>query len=303
MSKKNKSALISATVVNNLSRFASPARGAMDSPELALLDAVSSLPSERTRGEYVRDVAQYLDHVRRTNEALAEGLESWKAELRQSGASVSTVNRKLSGVKTAMRKAADASGPDVRRAVEAALSSVKGIRQTRGAIRAEKMLTPDEVESLLARLSARGRGFVHFLYATGCRVSEMTGIRLTDCHENGGVTIEVTGKGGKARKVRLSSALFRELRDTFHGTTWLFETQNGTPYMRQYVSNMIERQSTWAIGRKVGAHALRHSFATALIAKTGKVQAVSEYLGHADPATTLRFYTHEALTDAELGAV
>jgi len=53
----------------------------------------------------------------------------------------------------------------------------------------------------------------------------------------------------------------------------------------------------------VGAHALRHSAATALIAATGKVQAVSEYLGHADPSTTLRFYAHQALRDEELAAL
>ena len=40
----------------------------------------------------------------------------------------------------------------------------------------------------------------------------------------------------------------------------------------------------------MSAHAFRHSF----------VQAVSEYLGHADTSTTLRYYTHEALNDSEL---
>jgi site-specific recombinase XerC len=66
---------------------------------------------------------------------------------------------------------------------------------------------------------------------------------------------------------------------------------------------MIERASKQTLGRMVGAHALWHSFATAMIGKTGKVQAVSEYLGHADPATTLRYYVHEALTDEELGTL
>ena len=61
------------------------------------------------------------------------------------------MNRKLSRVKTAM---------------EAALASVRGIRQARGAIRAEKMLTREEVERLIQRLSARGRLLVGFLYAT-----------------------------------------------------------------------------------------------------------------------------------------
>jgi integrase/recombinase XerD len=210
------------------------------------------------------------------------------------------VNRKLSGVKTAMRKAAEKLAPEGRRWIEAALASVRGIRQARGAIRAEKMLSPEEVGKLLQRLSARGKLFVRFLYATGCRVSEMIGVRLSDCKVNGGVTIEVVGKGGKARKVRIPRKLYDEIRATFGGKRWLFETENGTQYDRSYISHMIERQSKRAIGRMVGAHALRHSTATVLISRTNKVQAVSEYLGHADPATTLRFYVHESLTDADL---
>ena len=87
---------------------------------------------------------------------------------------------------------------------------------------------------------------------------------------------------------------------TFAGERWLFETENGTQHDRSYISHVIERQSKRAIGKMVGAHALRHSAATVLISRTNKAQAVSEYLGHSDPATTLRFYVHESLTDADL---
>ena len=267
----------------------------------ALRSAASAIANARTRGEYARDVAQYLEYCRTVGSALAEGLEGWKAALKAEGLSVASVNRKLSGVKTVLRRAADSQGPEVRRGIEAAVSTVKGVRQARGAIRAEKLLTPAEVVTLLSALSSRGQGFVRFLYATGCRISEAVGVRLTDCQVNGGVTVEVTGKGGKARKVRLARELFDELRATFNGSTWLFETSKGNPYPRTYVSAVIERASKRALGRMVSAHALRHSFATSMIAKTGKVQAVSEYLGHADPSTTLRYYTHEALNDSELG--
>ena len=101
--------------------------------------------------------------------------------------------------------------------------------------------------------------------------------------------------------MRLARDLFDELRRTFTGSTYLFETSKGNPYPRTYVTDMIERASKRSLGRMVGAHALRHSFATATIAETGKVQAVSEYLGHADPSTTLRYYTHQSLTDTDLG--
>jgi integrase len=140
-------------------------------------------------------------------------------------------------------------GPEVRRDVELACASVKEVRQVRGAIRAEKMLSPAEVEKLLGALSERGQGFVRFLYATGCRISEALAVRLTDCHVNGGVTIEITRKGGKARNVRLPGRLFKELCRTFHGTTWLFETGNGRPYRREYVTNMIRRASKRTLGR------------------------------------------------------
>jgi integrase len=267
----------------------------------ALAAAALSIVNARTRGEYTRDVEQYLEHCQTTGAALAEGLESWKGALRSEGLSASSINRKLSGVKTVLRRAADSQGPEVRRGIEAAVSTVKGIRQARGAIRSEKMLTSAEVETLLAALSPRDGYVVRFLYATGCRISEALGVRLSDCHVNGGVTIEVTGKGGKARKVRLARDLFVEIRRTFSGATWLFESSKGNALGRSYVSEQIEKASKRALGRMVSAHALRHSFATATIAKTGKVQAVSEYLGHADPATTLRYYTHESLTDSDLG--
>lgn len=85
-------------------------------------------------------------------------------------------------------------------------------------------------------------------------------MRLTNCHVNGGVTIEVTGKGSKALKVRLSRARYDELRATFNGKIWLFETSKGSRYPRTYVTEMIKKASKRALGRMVGAHALRHSF-------------------------------------------
>ena len=185
----------------------------------------------RTRGEYTRDVEQYLDiagpRARLSQKALNPGRRS------QFGGAFRFVDQQeaLRGQDGAPA-AADSQGPEVRRGIEAAVSTVKGMRQARGAIRSEKMLTAAEVQTLLAALSPRGQGFVRFLYATGCRISEALGVRLTDCHVNGGVTIEVTGKGGKARKVRLARDLFDEIRLTFNGSTWLFESSKGNPIGR-----------------------------------------------------------------------
>ena len=56
-----------------------------------------------------------------------------------------------------LHSAGDNQGPEVRRGIEAAVSTVKGVKQAHGAIRAEKMLTADEVETLLAALSEGAR--------------------------------------------------------------------------------------------------------------------------------------------------
>ena len=189
--------------------------------------------------------------------------------------------------------------------LEAELREARGIRVVRGGVRPEKVLSRSEVERLCNGMSARGALFVRFLYATGCRVSEIIGVRGSDVQAQGTrAEIEITGKGGKVRRVRISSGLLGAVRETFQGRTWLFETSTGRPYARQYVSDMIRRAAARVLNRgQIGAHSLRHSAATALIKGGSGVQAIGEYLGHADPATTLRFYVHQAVSDEELGTL
>ena len=288
-------------------KAALPARsGAGHSLEAAaVLAAAGSFGPHDTVAAYRRDAAQYVEFCSREGLALAEGLSAWVSSHLEAGLLPSSINRKLSGVKSCIRRATNLQDFAMQAQIEAALRLARPVKQARtGGIRSDKMLTPAEVGMLLARMSPRGQGFVRFLFATGCRVSEMTGIRLVDCTVDGGrVAIAVTGKGDAHRVVRISEKLYDELRGVYDGNKFLFETGNGTAYRREYVSHMIERVSSRALGRKLSAHSLRHAAATELLEKTGKLQAVSEYLGHADPSTTLRFYAHQALSDQELGVL
>lgn len=61
-----------------------------------------------------------------------------------------------------------------------------------------------------------------------------------------------------------------------------------------------EALSGGATERSVSAHVLRHSRATDLIERTGKVKGVARILGHASEATRLRYYVRQSLTDEEL---
>ncbi len=52
--------------------------------------------------------------------------------------------------------------------------------------------------------------------------------------------------------------------------------------------------------RLLGAHALRHSFAARSDRRTGKTQALSQYLGHSSVAITMSIHVHESPDDGEL---
>ncbi len=74
---------------------------------------------------------------------------------------------------------------------------------------------------------------------------------------------------------------------------WVFPDQKGGP-LRQ--SNVLGRSFNPIVARakvrRITFHGLRHSFASLLLANGIDIRTVSELLGHADPAMTLRVYAH-----------
>ena len=141
------------------------------------------------------------------------------------------------------------------------------------------------------------------LWVTGCRISEILGVKLAQCEQHGErVHIRIMGKGKKERYVWIPLVLYRRILATFGGTTYLFETSAGKPYSRSYVSNQIAKLGRAILGRRISAHTFRHSFATRKIRETGKIQAVSEYLGHSSVAITLSLYCHDELSEEDLSS-
>lgn len=132
-------------------------------------------------------------------------------------------------------------------------------------------------------------------------MSEVLGVRPEDVKAEGVVAdLRVIGKGMKKRHVRIPTTALERIQETFRGTEYLFQTENGNRYSRSYVSNAIKRIAKRTLGRTISAHCLRHSFATRLIVKTRKLQAVSQYLGHSTTSITLNMYVHESLEITEL---
>jgi integrase len=261
-----------------------------------------------TYGWHVKDFTSWL---RETGADLdQQAVIDYFVRLNASDYSAGTVRVKRQAVKKRLRQLARAGGlgSDLSRNLDQFLKDVDREGPTKAPsiqaapIERSKYLTADEYERVVAACRGpRQTMLIRFLWTTGCRVSELVGIRRADWKvEDDRVLIRVLGKGHKERTVRIPRALFDEIRDVFRGELFLFETSRGRAYNRSYISNQIAKVSKRAIGRSVRAHALRHSFATRQIRRTGKIQAVSAYLGHSSPAITLAYYCHESLDDSEL---
>jgi integrase/recombinase XerD len=166
----------------------------------------------------------------------------------------------------------------------------------------DKYLVREDVKKLL--LSARSRkqmAFIRFLSAHGCRINELTGIRLSDVTQVGDIYhIQVKGKGNKYRILKCTENLYSFVWDTFRGETYLFETGNGKRYNNGYISNQIKKLGKHVLNRSISAHTLRHSFATEAVRRGIPIDAIADYLGHSSPAITLKMYCHNQISDTDL---
>ena len=165
----------------------------------------------------------------------------------------------------------------------------------------EEVLAVIEAPDPSKRLYWRDRAILEFLYATGVRVSELTGLGLGDLLLDDGLC-RVFGKGSKERLVPVGShaadataRYLRELRpelDRGKGAARVFLSVRGKPLTRMSVWTIVASAAKRAgISRTVSPHTLRHSFATHLLEGGADLAAVQELLGHADISTT-QIYTH-----------
>jgi integrase/recombinase XerD len=170
------------------------------------------------------------------------------------------------------------------------------------------VLSPRQVDLLLdspSRFTATGsrdRALLELLYATGCRASEVSSLKIDDLHlEEQFCTCH--GKGNKERVVPLGSRAHAAI------SQWTLDHRSqfvSRPTDQNYVivstrGNKLSRMRIWEIVREhatsagladdISPHTLRHSFATHLVAGGVDLRHVQEMLGHASIATTQR-YTH-----------
>ena len=191
----------------------------------------------------------------------------------------------------------------------AAASPAADLRPPRAWKALPRYLRVEEVDLILAQPDVttprglRDRALIELLYATGMRVSELTGLRPADVNLEASY-LTCTGKGDKQRIVPIGDEaavwVRRYLQDARgrllgkRNSSRLFVNARGG-------GQGLTRVGFWKIlkgyarraGMKasVSPHTLRHSFATHLLERGADLRAIQMMLGHADLSTT-QIYTH-----------
>lgn len=149
----------------------------------------------------------------------------------------------------------------------------------------------------------RDRAMLEVLYATGCRASEVCGLRVRDIAFDQR-QLKCQGKGGKQRLVPIGKPAIDAIKLYIAESRGqlaakaprlpeaLFLSRSGRPLDRIQLWRLVKFYATRVgIDPKISPHSLRHSFATHLLAGGADLRQVQELLGHASIQTT-QIYTH-----------
>jgi len=173
--------------------------------------------------------------------------------------------------------------------------------------RIPQILSPEAVDRLLSapqpgdRFFQRDRAILETLYATGCRASEVVGLKLADLYLDSSFC-RCLGKGSKQRIVPLGRASINALRSYLGESRpeltqdpqaiWVFVSRGGKQLTREMLWVIVKKYARrTGLPNKVSPHTLRHSFATHLLSGGADLRTVQELLGHSSIGTT-QIYTH-----------
>ncbi|NTV01857.1 MAG: site-specific tyrosine recombinase XerD [Chlorobiaceae bacterium] len=262
--------------------------------------------SGNTRASYLNDLGRYLSWLQSAgvapSEAVPGDIRKFILELHEIGLEASSVARNISAIRSfhkfLVTERLSESNPS------------ENIHQPRQGRYLPCVLTVDEMMRLLdaplrqhppGKYLIRDKAMLEFLYATGVRVSELTGLTQQSLYLDGGF-VRVFGKGSKERLVPIgeSAATWvkryqEELRPSLAGPRaqdTLFLSGRGSGMSRMAAWNIVRQYTVIAgIEKAVSPHTFRHTFATHLLEGGADLRAVQEMLGHSSIIAT-QIYTH-----------
>jgi integrase/recombinase XerD len=268
--------------------------------------AVERGASPHTVSAYGRDLADYSAFLATRGVTAADcvtrdDVSAFIAALRERGLAPSTIERRVAALKGfhkfLVREGVTENHPTAR------------LPLPKVPERLPSVVSIDDVERLLGQpfphtpAGLRDRAILETLYGAGLRVSELTGLDLTDIDLTQG-SVRVLGKGRKERVAPIAGMAVHSL-DAYlrHARPYLrpkralsvespalFVSVRGRRMSRQSIFQIVQTYGA-AVGLDLHPHTLRHSFATHLLQGGADLRALQEMLGHSD-ITTTQVYTH-----------
>jgi integrase/recombinase XerC len=261
--------------------------------------------ASNTRAAYLGDLARFLDFttehlgkppgLRDLDRLRPADFRAWLAARANGGASIGTRARGLSVVRGFYRWLARvglADNPAV-----TALKTPRVPRPVPKALDAAEALELLDTAPEVARavwIGKRDVAVLMLLYGCGLRIGEALSLSRHEAPVPGQSALTVTGKGGKDRMVPLLPAVIEAIQ--LYIAACPFELAPEGPLFlgargkalgaRQIQARMVELRVQLGLPETATPHALRHSFATHLLAAGGDLRAIQELLGHASLSTT-----------------
>ncbi|WP_176082512.1 tyrosine recombinase XerC [Martelella sp. HB161492] len=276
-------------------------------------DWLSSLTDERRLSDntliaYERDTRQFLQflcghlahpvHLDDIATLRPSDLRAYLAFRRKSGVEARTLGRELAGLRSFLRwlekkGLANAAGARAMRSPRQPKSLPKPLARDE-AILVTQAATQRAEEPWIA---ARNAAVFCLLYGAGLRISEALGL-TPGAFAGQPTALRIHGKGNKTRLVPLLEIVRKSVEDYMHLCPYtpgpeeaLFRGEKGKPLQPAIIQREMQAmRGALGLPDTATPHALRHSFATHLLAAGGDLRTIQELLGHASLSTT-QIYT------------
>ena len=260
--------------------------------------------SERTIVAYEEDLREFEEYFKKTDAELdfrsvhSDNVRNWMVSLMDEGRTETSVNRKLSSLRSFYRF--------LLRRKEITVNPMLKVVGPKKKKPLPSFVREKDMDRLLDECSfgggfegCRDRTILEMFYATGMRLSELIGLNDADVDFSAKL-IKVTGKRNKQRLIPFGNELAEDLRLYINvrneampqEAEALFVLNDGKRMYPMAVYRVVKRNLSRVVSlKKRSPHVLRHTFATAMLNDSAELRSVKELLGHESLVTT-EVYTH-----------
>jgi integrase/recombinase XerC len=272
--------------------------------------------SEKTIEAYQADLEAFKQFYKNLNSELSwktvdsDIVRDWEVSMMDNGNSASSVNRRLSALRSFYRFL-----------LRRKMVTVDPVHNLQGP-KKEKALPYYIRESEMNKLldgegyftedfeGQRDKMILLMFYSTGIRLSELTGLNLADVDLDQ-MQVKVTGKRNKQRIIPYGDEMgdairsYLDVRSSFLASmgkageelSFFLDARIGNRILPSKVQALVKKYlSLVTTQRKRSPHVLRHSFATSMLNHHADLQSVKELLGHESLSTT-EIYTHTSFEE------